>query len=82
MLQFLSDMIDREVQRPKLIETTVLGAAYLAGLGSGMYASLESIEQFWQQERRFTPQIKNAHRQQLYSEWQNAVARVQTRSQS
>lgn len=75
-LQFLADIVDCSVQRPVNIETTALGAAYLAGLELGMYASLSDIKEQWQMDACFTPQMQEATRTHLYSGWQHAVAQV------
>ena len=54
-MQFLSDILALPVERPKLTETTALGAAYLAGLDAGVFGGLDEIEDLWQRERRFEP---------------------------
>ncbi|MDH3695614.1 MAG: glycerol kinase GlpK [Gammaproteobacteria bacterium] len=76
MLQFLADVIDMPVQRPTVIETTALGAAYLAGLKAGIFDSFDDISQRWQQNAEFTPSMQTQQRDELLSAWQNAVARV------
>jgi len=76
--QFLSDLLAVPVERPRIIETTALGAAYLAGLGAGCYASTEDIAAAWQCEKRFEPQMDAAQRDALYAGWQEAVARICT----
>lgn len=58
LVQFLADMLDIPVERPVVIETTVLGVAYLAGLTTGLYASLDAVTRLWQSERQFTPPHK------------------------
>ena len=55
-LQFLADLLGVVVERPKNVESTVTGAAYLAGVACGMYASLEDVAQLWSMDKRFTPQ--------------------------
>ena len=79
LCQFLADMLDVAVERPKVIETTALGAAYLAGLSVGVYAGLDAVAYGWQCERRFEPRMNAATRTQLYEGWQKAVQRVLTR---
>lgn len=74
--QFLADTLAVPVERPQVIETTALGAAYLAGMGAGLYNGLEDIAAAWQCERRFEPQMAEAERERLYAGWQQAVARV------
>jgi len=76
--QFLADMLDLPVERPEIIETTALGAAYLAGLETGLYPSTDAIGEAWQRDRRFEPKMDEAERVKLYAGWQDAVRRVQT----
>lgn len=76
--QFLADTLAVPVERPQVIETTALGAAYLAGMGAGLYNGLEDIAAAWQCERRFEPQMAEAERERLYAGWQQAVARVRS----
>lgn len=79
MLQFLSDLIDVEVQRPSLVETTALGAAYLAGLQSGLFKSLEDISQKWQCEAQFSADWDDVQRDQHQQLWRQSVAKVLTK---
>jgi glycerol kinase len=76
LLQFLANILNVEVQRPQCIETSALGAAFLAGLQVGIYQSLEEISQLWEMNARFVPQMSHDKRDQLYSGWNEAVARV------
>lgn len=76
LLQFLSDIIQVTVDRPRCIETSALGAAYLAGLGVGIYSSLSEITNLWQCDKSFNPQMTIVARDQLYQGWQQAVARI------
>lgn len=78
LLQCLADLLNTEVDRPQCIETSALGAAYLAGLGAGIYQSLEEISELWKVDNRFTPQMDETRRQYLYKGWKKAVARVLT----
>ncbi|MCK5789856.1 MAG: glycerol kinase GlpK [Ketobacter sp.] len=78
VVQFLSDILNVNVDRPAVIETTALGAAYLAGLQVGVYPSLEEIASLWHCERHFTPEMKDDLRDDLYQGWVKAVARVRT----
>jgi len=64
------------VDRPEVIETTALGAAYMAGLGIGWYDSLDQIATHWRRERRFEVQMVAAEREALYRGWGAAVQRV------
>jgi len=74
--QTLSDVLGVCVDRPVVTETTALGAAYLAGLGVGLYTSLESVAEQWRCEREFSPALDEAERQKRYQGWRDAVARV------
>ncbi|SDK88198.1 glycerol kinase [Modicisalibacter muralis] len=76
VMQFLSDMLGVPVDRPSVLETTALGAAYLAGLSIGWYESLDDIARLWHCERSFEPQMQEAERERLYRGWLDAVARV------
>lgn len=78
VMQFLADMLNVQVDRPTILETTALGAAYLAGLRLGWYATLEEIEQLWRCEKSFTPSMEKATREQLYQGWLDAVSRVRS----
>jgi len=75
-LQFLADVLDVPVERPINVESTVAGAAMLAGLASGTYASLHDIESVWSLDARFEPAMDAARRDRLYAGWQDAVSRV------
>jgi glycerol kinase len=77
-LQFLSDILNLTVERPKNVESTVLGAAYLAGLTSGIFASTEALQNLWRREALFEPDMKDTQRDRLYEGWLDAVARVKT----
>lgn len=79
LCQFLADMLNVAVERPKVIETTALGAAYLAGLATGVYAGLDAVAYGWNRDRRFEPRMNPAMREQLYAGWQKAVRRVLTK---
>ncbi|OUS28875.1 glycerol kinase [Gammaproteobacteria bacterium 45_16_T64] len=76
VVKFISDLLDVNVDRPAIIETTALGAAYLAGLQVGIYDSLESIAKLWHCERHFEPEMTEELRDKLYSGWLDAVSRV------
>lgn len=79
VMQFLADILGTTVDRPVIIETTALGAAYLAGLQTGVFGSLQELESLWQCDQRFKPALDDNQREHFYQGWQNAVARVQTR---
>lgn len=74
--QFLSDTLDLPVERPKVIETTALGAAYLAGMGAGIYSGKGDIETAWKCEQRFEPRSNQSDRNRRYAGWQEAVQKV------
>ncbi len=73
LMQFESDILNTEVVRPKCIETTALGAAYLAGLTVGVYKDRNEICVNWQPGKRFCPQIEDSYRNELVKGWQKAV---------
>ena len=75
LMQTQSDMLGVAINRPEVVETTALGAAYLAGLYVGYWKDLEDIEDNRKVERVFTPAIEEAERKHRYSEWQRAVER-------
>lgn len=75
-LQYLADILQTPVERPHCIQTTALGAAYLAGIEVGLYQSLNDITHLWQLERRFEPKISVDQADHLYAEWKRAVKRV------
>ena len=77
-MQFLADILGAPVDRPKVLETTALGAAYLAGLEAGLYPPPATFAKTWKYERRFKPKMRAAERDALYAGWQRAVARTLT----
>ncbi len=77
-LQFLADVLDIPVERPPITETTVLGAAYLAGMQSGLYPSPEEMADAWHCDARFVPAMDATERARRYAGWQDAVQRVRT----
>ena len=80
LLQFLADICGLSVERPAYRETTVLGAAVLAGLGSGVYSSLEDVKAAWCLDFQATPKMTEVRRAELISGWQRAVERTKIRS--
>ena len=76
--QCLADLVPIPVVRPRVTETTALGAAYLAGLQSGVFASTSVLAEQWRQEQEFLPQMPEAQSMALYEGWQAAVARVRS----
>ncbi len=79
VLQFLSNILGAEVDRPTIIETTALGAAYLAGLQVGVFKSLDDIASRWQLDQRFSPDWSKEKRDGFYAKWLDAVNRVKTK---
>jgi glycerol kinase len=75
LMQFQADILGKPVVRPSNVETTALGAAFLAGLATGVWKNLEEIESFWGVDKRFEPQMSESKREGLYSGWKTAVAR-------
>jgi len=76
LLQFQADILNRPIVRPVDIETTALGAAYLAGLAVGFWKSVAEVQGFWRAERRFEPVMAADVRDRLFGEWQDAVRRA------
>jgi len=74
--QFLADILDARVERPAQIETTVLGAAYLAGLAVGIWPGLDAIATAWKRNAVFEPHMTAERRDQLLAGWKSAVARA------
>jgi glycerol kinase len=75
LMQFQADMLDVEVRRPKILETTALGAAYLAGLSVGLWKDLAQIEALWMLDRSFMSTMTEEARNRRYKGWQKAVLR-------
>ena len=78
LMQRLADTVGTPVERPKVTETTALGAAFLAGLQAGLWPSLDALSQTWALDRAFQPAEDAASRDRRYAGWQNAVQRVRT----
>jgi glycerol kinase len=74
--QFLSDIVNVRVLRPKVQETTALGAAFMAGLQIGVYKSLKDISKNWHLDKKFSPKMKNKSRSTLIKGWEKAVKRA------
>jgi glycerol kinase len=75
-MQFLADILAAPVDRPAVMETTAVGAAYLAGLSAGLCPDLETFAARWTCERRFTPQMDDATRDRKFAGWRDAVSRT------
>jgi glycerol kinase len=74
--QYLADTINVKVLRPKIHETTALGAAFMAGLKIGVYKSLKEISKQWSLDKKFTPKINNKFRKKILKNWNIAVKRA------
>ena len=77
-LQRLADILDIQVERPKVTETTALGAAYLAGLNATIFNNLEDINSVTSTDSRFSPSISDGHRSKLMDGWRTAIERTLT----
>jgi glycerol kinase len=73
LMQFQSDILNCKVVRPKITETTALGAAYLAGLTVGYWNNVQEIQQQWQVDRSFSSTMNDYKRNELVNGWQRAV---------
>jgi glycerol kinase len=78
-MQFLADILNAPVDRPQIMETTALGAAYLAGLAAGLYPDFGGFAAAWQRERRFGPRMDAQTRARKWHGWRDAVSRTLTR---
>jgi len=78
LMQFQADVLGVPVDRPRVVETTAMGAAFLAGLATGFWKSQADLERARRIDRRFTPRMNAETRDALYRGWQDAVARVRT----
>jgi glycerol kinase len=76
LMQFQADILGVDCVRPASLETTALGAAFLAGLGVGFFTSLQEISDAWRQEKRFSPQLPKEEVARHLSKWDRAVAKV------
>ena len=76
LCQFLANILERPVERPRNLETTALGAAFLAGLSTAVWPDLEALARTWTLRDRFEPEMPSAQREQLVAGWRSAVART------
>lgn len=76
MCQFLSDMLGKPVDIPRITETTALGAAYLAGIGAELYQGLDNVAERWRHAATFKPNMTKTKRNDLYIKWKNAIKMV------
>ena len=77
LMQFQADILNKTVLRPAIRETTALGAAYLAGLATGVWKSREEISHLWSCNQLFEPKMDAAQREKLVKGWHKAVGRSQ-----
>jgi glycerol kinase len=75
-MQFLADILDAPVDRPKVMETTALGAAYLAGLQAGLFPEPQAFAKHWRLDKRFVPRMGEEERTRKYAGWKDAVRRT------
>ena len=75
-MQFLADILGAPVDRPRVLETTALGAAYLAGMHQGVYPGLDGFAETWALDQRFSPQLDTGLRELRYEGWRDAVRRT------
>ena len=75
LMQFQADILDVPVVRPKVTETTALGAAYAAGLATGVWPGTDDLARNWSVDRRWTPAMEAGARERLYAGWRRAVER-------
>jgi len=80
LCQFLADQLHVTVERPSTIETTALGAGFLAGLQVGVFDSMDDLSALWEQERVFDPAVKGEDHERLYAGWLEAVGRVSSQA--
>jgi glycerol kinase len=78
-MQCLADTLNAPVDRPRILETTALGAAYLAGMQAGIYPGLDELARNWHLERRFLPAMDEKMRRQKLAGWADAVSRTLTK---
>ncbi|HCT95365.1 MULTISPECIES: glycerol kinase GlpK [Vagococcus] len=78
LMQFQSDILDLNIKRPKVSETTALGAAYLAGLATGYWESIDEIRENWQLDKEYDSHMSAEERDTLYDGWKKAVAATRT----
>ncbi|MBL4690556.1 MAG: glycerol kinase, partial [Rhodospirillales bacterium] len=75
-MQFLADILAADVDRPQILETTALGAAYLAGMRAGVYPGLQDFSSRWRLDRRFSAKMDEQTRERKYAGWRDAVKRI------
>ena len=75
LMQFQADILGLPVVRPKVVETTALGAAYAAGLATGLWSGTDELRAHWQEDRRFEPKMPEDERERRHRQWQKAVTK-------
>jgi len=76
LMQYQCDVLDVAISRPAMLETTALGAALLAGLGAGLFASVDQVRERWREQRRFVPEMSADERAVHLERWRQGLARV------
>ncbi|HSP59696.1 MAG TPA: FGGY-family carbohydrate kinase, partial [Ornithinimicrobium sp.] len=76
LMQFQADVLDLDVIRPRVTETTALGAAYAAGIAVGFWDGTAEVAARWQEDRRWSPQLPRDQRERLFRTWKKAVTRT------
>ena len=76
LMQFQADVLGVEVVRPRVLETTALGAAYLAGLATGYWSTPDDIKANWQVDRRFEPTMSRDEARAIRGRWERGIARA------
>ena len=76
LMQFQADLLQTPIERPRMVETTALGAAFLAGLGTGVWPGLKELSKAWQAGKQFRPRMKPQHRDEHLARWRKAIERA------
>ena len=76
LMQIQSDLLDRRIVRPELTQTTAIGAALLAGLGSGIFAGYDELRRIWSEDAKFYPDMSESHRSKKLQNWRHEVEKL------
>ena len=76
LMQFQADLLQTPIERPRMLETTALGAAFLAGLGTGLWAGTKELKGAWRAGKQFKPKMKSEVRDAHLARWRRAVERA------
>ena len=76
LMQYQADLLNCDIIRPQIIETTGLGAAFLAGLATGVWRDLQTIEERWQEDAKFRPRLKPQEIQSIIDRWHSYIAKI------